>query len=141
MSEQQDIRWVQRLDNYKKALKSLLSDIELATARELSDIEKRGLIQAFKYTYELAWNTIKDFYQSIGDAEIQGSRDAFRMAFNRGLVSNDTLLQAVKSRQLTSHTYNEETADKIYHDVVNSYYDALQELADNLQSQKEKRIS
>jgi len=58
----QDIRWIQRFNNYKKALKTLESDIELFKTRELLDIEKRGVIQAFEYTYELAWNVIKDFY-------------------------------------------------------------------------------
>ena len=135
----QDIRWLQRLDNYNKALNSLFQDVELATARKLSEIERRGLIQAFEYTYELSWNTIKDFYESIGETEIQGSKDAFRMAFNRGLVSNKDLIETVKSRQLTSHTYNEETANKILSDVVNKYYAAFKELADSLQKQKEKR--
>lgn len=139
MTKQQDIRWLQRFDNYKKVLKTLLSDIELATERKLSDIEKRGLIQSFEYTYELAWNTIRDFYKSVGDNNIQGSIDAFKAAFNRELVSNETLLLAVKSRQLTSHTYNIEITNKILNDIVNNYYDAFQELADNLQLQKENR--
>ena len=137
--EKKDIRWIQRLDNYNKALKSLLNDIELSKERELSDIEQRGLIQAFEYTYELSWNVIKDFYQSVGEVEIQGSRDAFKIAFNRGLVLNKDLMETVKSRQLTSHTYNEETASGIYHDVVKKYYDAFKELADSLEKQKELR--
>ncbi|VAX37106.1 Protein of unknown function DUF86, Caur_2869 group [hydrothermal vent metagenome] len=137
--KKQDIRWTQRLNQYNKALKSLLKDIELAAERTLSDIEQRGLIQAFEYTYELSWNVIKDFYQSIGETEIQGSKDAFRLAFKRGLVSNTSLIETVKSRQLTSHTYNEETANEIYCDVVNKYHEAFQELADNLQKQKEIR--
>lgn len=134
-----DIRWVQRFDKYKKALNSLSGDIELATKRKLTDIEQRGLIQAFEYTYELAWNTIKDFYQSIGETDIQGSRDAFRIAFNRGLVTNVNLIKAVKSRQITSHSYNEETAAEIYHDVFDKYYDAFKELEESLQREKHKR--
>ena len=59
---EQDVRWVQRLNHYKKALNSLYEDIQLAAERELSKIEKRGLIQAFEYTYELSWNSIKDFW-------------------------------------------------------------------------------
>jgi len=132
-----DIRWIQRFNNFKKALKILLEAIELATERELSNLEKQGLIQAFEYTFELAWNTVKDFYESQGETNIQGSKDAFRMAFERGLsTKGDILFEAVQSRQLTSHTYNEETADEIYHDIIEKYYDAFKELEDNL----EKRI-
>ena len=64
---EEDIRWIQRFKNYKKAFDSLTADVELATERELTDIEKRGLIQAFEYTYDLAWNVIKDFYQAAGE--------------------------------------------------------------------------
>ena len=134
-----DIRWIQRFDKYKKAFSSLSADVKLAKEKELSDIEQRGLIQAFEYTYELAWNTIKDFYQSIGETEIQGSRDAYRMAFNRKLVSNKTLIETVKSRQLTSHTYNEETANEIFNDIINKYYEAFKELLTSLEKQKEQR--
>jgi len=134
-----DIRWIQRFDKYKQAFNSLAADVELSKEKDLSDIEQRGLIQAFEYTYELAWNTIKDFYLSIGETEIQGSRDAYRMAFNRKLVANKTLIETVRSRQLTSHTYNEETADEIYNDIINKYYDAFKELLTSLEKQKEQR--
>lgn len=134
-----DIRWIQRFDKYKKAFSSLAADVELSEKKKLSDIEQRGLIQAFECTYELAWNTIKDFYESIGETEIQGSRDAYRMAFSRKLVSNKTLIETVRSRQLTSHTYNEETAEEIFNDIINKYYDAFKELLNSLEKQKEQR--
>ena len=134
-----DIRWVQRFGNYKKALSNLEEAIEIATERELSKLEKQGLIQSFEFTYELSWKVTKDFFESKGETEIYGSRDVFRMAFERGLIAQgDSLMEAAKSRQLTSHTYNEETADEIYHDVINKYFDAFQELAENLQKEKDK---
>ncbi len=80
----QDIRWLQRLENYKKALNNLEEGVLLAHERPLSKLEKQGIIQAFEITYELAWNTVKDFYREQGEMNIQGSRDAFKMAFNRG---------------------------------------------------------
>ena len=134
-----DIRWIQRFKKYQKAFSSLEADVSLAKQKKLSDIEQRGLIQAFEYTYELAWNTIKDFYQSLGETDIQGSRDAYRMAFNRNLVSDTTLIETVRSRQLTSHTYNEETADEIFNDIIDKYYDAFKELLSSLEKQKKQR--
>lgn len=137
--ENQDIRWVQRFDNYQKALKNLLEAVELAAERDLSKLEKQGLIQSFEYTYELAWKTIKDFFESKGEVDILGSKDAFRLAYSRGLVKNgEVLMETVKSRQLTSHTYNEETADEIYCDIKDKYYNAFAELADRLEKEKAK---
>jgi nucleotidyltransferase substrate binding protein (TIGR01987 family) len=135
-----DVRWIQRLNNFEMAMKSLLEDIETATSRQLNKLEKQGIIQAFEFNYELAWNTVKDFYEAQGETNIQGSRDAFMLAFNRGLVKNygTVLIESIKARQMTSHTYNEETAKEIFDGIVNNYYDAFKELLDNLLREKNK---
>jgi len=118
MSE--DIRWKQRLDNYSKALRQLTKFIEKG---ELNELEQQGLIQCFEYTYELAWNSLKDVFEAQGEVGIIGSRDAFRLAFKRGLIENgETWMEMIKSRVLTSHTYNEEVADDISSKIVTQYY-------------------
>lgn len=136
-----DVRWVQRLDNYEKAFLQLESGVKLSEERELSDIEKEGLIQRFEYTQELAWKTIKDFYEFLGETGIQGSRDSFRMAFERGLITKygHELVLSIKSRNDVAHTYNQETADLIYRDIKESYYDAFKELLSCLREQKAQR--
>ncbi len=40
----QDIRWQQRFANYKKALRQLQDAVELSERRELSPLEKQGVI-------------------------------------------------------------------------------------------------
>lgn len=62
----QNLRWVQRLNNYQKALESLTAAIDLSKERALSDLEKQGLIQAFEFTHELAWNVLKDYFDYQG---------------------------------------------------------------------------
>jgi hypothetical protein len=66
----QDIRWHQRLANYASVFNELDEAVALNTQRPLSKLEEQGLIQAFEYTYELAWNSIKDFYQAQGESDI-----------------------------------------------------------------------
>jgi hypothetical protein len=65
-----DIRWQQRFDNFKKALAQLNEAEELSQQRALSPLENQRLIQAFEFTFELAWNTLRDFLMSKG---VQGS--------------------------------------------------------------------
>ena len=116
----EDIRWKQRLGNYAKALGQLSKFIEKG---ELNELERQGLIQSFAYTYELAWNVIKDFFEHQGQTDILGSRDAFRLAFKRGLVEQgDIWMDMIKSRILTSHSYNEELAAEVALQITERYY-------------------
>ena len=118
----QDIRWQQRLSHYQRALAQLQAAIALAGQRALSDLEKQGLIQAFEFTHELAWNVMKDYFFFQGNAAITGSRDATREAFARGLVTDgEGWMEMLRSRNLTSHTYNPGVAEEIVQKVLQRY--------------------
>ena len=138
MSEQ-DIRWHQRLANFGKALTQLASAVELTEQRELSQLEKQGLIQAFEFTYELSWNLIKDYYEDQGETDIQGSRDAFRLAFKRGLISDGEIwMSMIKSRMLASHTYDEKTAEEIAQQVIHQYFPEFTKLSQSMTKLKKR---
>lgn len=129
-----DSRWLQRFANYKKALQQLSRFIEKT---KLNELEEQGLIQAFEYCYELAWNVIKDYYHQQGEANLQGSKDAFRLAYQRGLIQNGKMwMQMVSSRILTSHTYNEDTAKQVAEAIRNDYFTLFKQLCFSLE-QKE----
>jgi nucleotidyltransferase substrate binding protein (TIGR01987 family) len=131
----QDIRWIQRFNNFTKAIAQLTKFIEKG---ELNEFEKQGLIQAFEYSYELAWNTMKDYFEYQGETDIHGSRDAFRLAFRRGLIENGKIwMDMIKSRALTVHTYNEEIAEEIAAAIVNTYYPEFLTLRNRLQHFKD----
>lgn len=121
-----DIRWKQRFSNYEKALKQLTEFIEKGN---LNKFEEQGLIQAFEYTFELAWNVIKDYFEYQGEPAITGSRDAFRLAFKRGLISDgESWMDMIASRIKSSHTYNEETAEEIAQKVKEVYFGLFKQL-------------
>ena len=125
-TNKKDIRWEQRFSNYQKALAQLQKFIDKG---ELSDLEEQGLIKAFEYTYELAWNTLKDFLEYKGQTDIYGSRDAVRKAFQLGLIEDgEDWMDMLKSRNMTSHTYNEETAKEICEAVTKLYYPLFKQL-------------
>ena len=133
-----DIRWIQRLSNYTKALKRLKGAVDLEKERPLSDLEKQGLIQAFEFTHELAWKTLKDLLEHRGNSGIYGSKDATRKAFQLGLIDNgEAWMDMIKSRNLTSHTYDEETAEKIVSAVCGQYIHAFMKLEERLTQLKD----
>ena len=122
MSTDPDVRWHQRLQSFDNALVLLSEGTRLAGERELSLLEKQGLIQAFEFTHELAWNVLKDYLESQGLQGVVGSRGATREAFKNGLISDgEVWMDMIKSRNQTSHTYNEETANQITEDILTRY--------------------
>lgn len=134
-----DIRWIQRLNNFIKALSQLERAVNLANKRALSELEEQGLIQAFEFTHELAWNTLKDFLYERGNKEIYGSKDASRAAFKYGIIQNGEIwMDMILSRNKSSHTYNEETAVEIRDVILDIYYDEFVTLKKILLEIKEK---
>ncbi|MCF2446055.1 nucleotidyltransferase substrate binding protein [Dyadobacter sp. CY345] len=125
---EQDILWVQRFQNFNKAFSKLESAIQVQQKEGLSELEREGLIQRFEYTHELAWNVMKDFFEMEGDATIMGSRSATLEAFKKGLITyGENWMDMINSRNLTTHTYNEEVVDEITKKIIASYYPAFKE--------------
>ena len=117
-----DVRWKQRFSNFKKALIQLEGAVTLSQQRELSQLEKQGVIQAFEFTHELAWNVLKDYLEDQGEQSIRGSKDATRSAFKVSLITEGELWMAmIQSRNISSHTYDEETAELLFIAIVDDY--------------------
>ncbi len=125
-----DIRWHQRLQSFHKAFVRLSEGAQLAGERELSPLEKQGLIQAFEFTHELAWNVLKDYLETQGVLGVVGSRGATREAFKNGLIADgEVWMDMIKSRNQTTHTYNEETANAITEAILTRYGAAFVEFS------------
>ena len=149
---EQDIRWEQRFSNFVKALHKLTQAVEYIKLNFIDEDEpiddsdlgyvldemvKEGLIQRFEYTHELAWNVMKDYAKYQGNTSVGGSRDATREAFQLQLVTDGKVwMDMIGSRNETSHTYNEETADEIYFKILNEYYPAFLEFQINMRAKR-----
>ena len=122
MAKIPDVRWRQRFQSFRKAFAQLAAAADLAKQRKLSDLEQQGLIQAFEFTHELAWNTLKDFLESRGAANLFGSKDATREAFAKGLIANgEEWMAMIAARNRSSHTYNEKTAKEVTGAILSSF--------------------
>ena len=130
MAEDKDIRWIQRLNNYRKALNRLTQAVrivagQMGSEEDIDDLLKEGLIQRFEYTHELAWKVMKDYAEYQGYTDIRGSRDAIRKAFEMGLITDKRWMESIEDRNMTSHNYDDETAEEIYEAIVNTYHPLL----------------
>ncbi len=134
----EDIRWEQRFSNFNKAMSKLEESVEYINHNFIDgedelesenlgyvvdELIKEGLIQRFEYTHELAWNVMKDYAFFQGNSTIGGSRDATREAYKLQLIeSADVWMDMIQSRNKTSHTYNENTANEIFGKIINDYF-------------------
>ena len=110
------------MESFRKAFGQLSKAAAIANERRLSNLEEQGLIKAFEFTHELAWNVLKDFLESRGAKDLYGSKDATREGFAKGLIQNgEAWMEMIQSRNRTSHTYNQETADEIAEAILSTY--------------------
>lgn len=135
-----DIRWQQRFANFRKALINLDEAVKLSRQRGLSQLERQGLIKAFEFVHELAWNTLKDYAEFKGIEGLIGSRDATRTAFKAGLIEDgENWMEMIKSRNLTSHAYDEAKAQEIERKVVSDYFGLFKQLEATLLGRVDER--
>ena len=111
----------------------LKEGVHLYAIRNLSNMEKQGLIKSFEFSYELSWNLMRDYSLFQGYQEIRGSRDAIRQAVAMDLIPDgETWMDMLESRNNTSHTYDEKLAEEIIHKIVTRYYPAMVEFQEKM---------
>lgn len=127
-----DIRWKQRFQNYEKALSHLSSALQLTNPDIL---QKAGIIQFFEMSYELAWNTLKDYLEEQGFSDVKSPRNAIKKAFETGLIEDGhSWMDLLLDRNLTSHAYDEEKVNEVERLIYHKYYPLLSHLHSVLKS-------
>ena len=126
--EQQDIRWQQRFSNYRKALRKLAAAVEIVTEES-------------HMGHDMAWKVMKDYEEYQGYHDIRGSRDAIRQALQIGIITDERWMHSIVDRNLTSHTYNDESADKITANISEIYFPLFVEFERKMNSLLEPGIN
>ena len=137
MSNTDEGRWQQRLDNFSKALSQL---DEACEQDSYTNLERAGLVQTFVFSYELGWNVLKDllFYEGF---DLNSPREAIRKGFEMGYLDEEDcelFLDAVSRRNMLSHTYREEVAREAERLIKGRYHPMLRRLRDTLEGKRAK---
>ena len=97
----------------------------LVKTRELTDLEKQGLIQSFEYTFELAWKTLKDYLEA-NSVDAQFPRDVIKKGFQYTILDDgDIWIDMLEKRNLMAHTYDETNAKIAYDLILKHFYPQL----------------
>jgi nucleotidyltransferase substrate binding protein (TIGR01987 family) len=121
----QNTRWKQRFNNYIAALRTVEEAIIIHKERNLSNLEKQGLIKGFEFTLELAWNMLKDYceQEEIVVEGVKGSKNIIRTAFKYELIqAGDVWMKMIEDRNLASHSYDADTATLLVKDIIHLFY-------------------
>jgi nucleotidyltransferase substrate binding protein (TIGR01987 family) len=126
-----DIRWIQRFSNFERAFLLLKEALKI---EHPSIVERAGLIQFFEMAFELSWKLLKDYEETEGFI-VKTPREAIKQAFQSGLISNGhEWIDALQDRNLTAHTYNQETAIAVEAKIRDKYFQLLLEIYEYFQN-------
>lgn len=95
-----------------------------------------SLIQRFEYSIDGFWKYLKFYIQNklkIG-LDVNSPRDILREVVNAKVVSEleyKILIDAISFRNLTSHTYREETAERVSLHIP-EYYECMKSILNRL---------
>lgn len=128
------VRWQQRFQNYEKAFFVLKDALERTTKEPNDRLLQAGCLQAYEFTVELAWKTLKDYLEEKEIVALNPT-DVIRHSFQQGYIENaDIWMEALKARNLTSHAYNQAIADEILSQIRTQYYSLLSSFYDFFKS-------
>jgi nucleotidyltransferase substrate binding protein (TIGR01987 family) len=109
----------------ERALKQLFDDLgrsldrlgEALTVPEEEPLAIDGTIQRFEFTVELFWKVVRRLL-AIEGIEANSPKTVLQRAYRQGWLDDEQRwLDALKDRNLTSHTYQEALALEIYRRV------------------------
>lgn len=127
------LRWEQRFYNLERAYAVLCRIIERLQNNQHDEVVQMAAVQAFEFTFELAWKTMKDYLESEGFVNVASPKQVIRTAFQATLIDNaEAWLEMANKRNIVSHTYNdivlEESADfiiTVFYPLIKTFMDTM----------------
>ncbi|MHB8370665.1 MAG: nucleotidyltransferase substrate binding protein [Leptospirales bacterium] len=106
------------LEPLEKAIDQLKSGIRQSSDNPHSEIIRDGVIQRFEYTMDLSWKLLQRYLKHIAqidESAIRTKNDLFREAARLRIVSSaEAWIGHYEARNETSHTYDSETAQRVF---------------------------
>ena len=115
------------LKDFQKTIERLGEVLKI----EETEITRDSAIKRFELCFDLAWKSVKNFARENG-MECYSPKECFKVAFQLKLIGHDEeWLEMIKDRNLTTHLYKEEQAEKIYQKLL-EYLEMFKNLLEEL---------
>ena len=123
-----------KVQNYITAVERLREALAVCGEHPES-IVRDGIIQRFEFCTELAWKACREYLMGLGFANINAPRTVLQEAFSYGLIEdNETWITILNDRNLTSHIYDEQTAQEIFDRIRKQHAPVLLKLSKEFES-------
>lgn len=121
---------LQKIENYHHALAQLAEAVQIYTADPGDALYRDGLIQRFEFTVELAWKSLKEYLEDQGAVlGIASPRGVLKEAYAAGVITDaETWNRIIEARNITSHVYDEKTAQTVADQIAREFLPVLQKL-------------
>jgi nucleotidyltransferase substrate binding protein (TIGR01987 family) len=104
-----------KLESQIKQFAAALTRLKEALSAQKTEMVRDSAIQRFEFTLDLGWKALKTYLEEKKGVIAASPKECFREAFRQGVIGYEEVwLKLVDMRNETVHTYNEETAEKIY---------------------------
>ena len=108
-----------KIISFEKAtngLEEVLKGYSVENNIETKIIFRDSAIQRFEMAFDLSWKSLKDYLLDKKGLVCNSPKDCFRQAFENNFFANDNPLwvEMTNDRNLMSHSYDEEEAEKIF---------------------------
>ena len=111
----------EKYEQFEAAVSRLREALEDYRSTPLSSV-RDGVIQRFEFCAELAWKTMREYLLDQGYTEINSPKAVIRQAFDYGMIEDaDGWVRLMNDRNLTSHVYDERTAEEIFRRIETVY--------------------
>ena len=113
---------IKQLEKVFENLKIIIDAYENEEDRIIKDVLRDSIIQRFEFVTELSWKLMKKYLDENLVLEVYSPRSVIKESYKQDLIENGELwLDILEDRNLTSHTYDENTANRIKDNIVNKY--------------------
>ena len=121
---------LQKIENYNSALAQLEQAVAIYQKSQQDALYRDGLIQRFEFTVELSWKSLKEYLEDQGIVLAASSpRAVLKDAYAAGVIQDaERWNRILTARNITSHVYDEKTADGVAAQICNDFLPVLQAL-------------
>ena len=134
----QESRWQLRFQSFSRAQATFARILATTEEQQADEIPQMALIQAFEFTYELAWKMLKDYLESEGLLQVATPKEVIRTAFQAGVLNDgEKWMEAIAKRNLASHAYSQEVLNETVDYIRNEFAPLAQQLHQEFEARLE----